>query len=82
MLEIIRDSLSEITVVCRNTDQDGAQVTDQDKTATKRLLFALGNDTLSNDNIETIILSMIRESWTFVNRTLKSVLMEDIIWEI
>lgn len=39
MLEIIRDSLTEITVVNRNADQD--------KSPTGRLLFALGNDTLS-----------------------------------
>ena len=43
MLEIIRDSLKEVTVVGRSTDQ----VTDQDKTPVERLLFALGNDTIS-----------------------------------
>ena len=47
MLEIIRDSLTEVTVVGRNTDQDIDQVTDQDKTPTERLLSALGNETLS-----------------------------------
>ena len=47
MLEIIRDSLTEVTVVGRNTDQDIDQVTDQDKTPTERLLSALGNKTLS-----------------------------------
>lgn len=47
MLEIIRDSLTEVTVVGRNTDQDINQVTDQDKTPTERLLSALGNETLS-----------------------------------
>lgn len=47
MLEIIRDSLKEVTVVGRSTDQDSDQVTDQDKTPVKRLLTALGNDTLS-----------------------------------
>ena len=47
MLEIIRDSLTEVTVVGRNTDQDIDQVTNQDKTPTERLLFALGNVTLS-----------------------------------
>ena len=39
MLEIIRDSLKEVTVVGRSTDQD--------KTPVERLLFALGNDTIS-----------------------------------
>lgn len=47
MLEIIRDSLMEITVVGRNTDQDSDQVTDQDKSPTGRLLYALGDEILS-----------------------------------
>lgn len=47
MLEIIRDSLTEVTVVGRNTDQDSDQVTDQDKTPIERLLSVLDNDTLS-----------------------------------
>lgn len=47
MLEIIRDSLKEITVVGRSTDQDNSQVTDQDKTPVGRLLSALGDNTLS-----------------------------------
>ncbi len=47
MLEIIRDSLTEVTVVGRNTDQDSDQVTDQDKTPIGRLLSVLDNDTLS-----------------------------------
>lgn len=47
MLEIIRDSLTEIAVVGRSTDQDSDQVADQDKMPTKRLLSALGNETLS-----------------------------------
>lgn len=47
MLEIIKDSLKEVTVVGRSTDQDIDQVTDQDKTSVERLLSALGHDTLS-----------------------------------
>lgn len=47
MLEIIRDSLKEITVVGRSTDQDSDQVTDQDKPPVDRLLSVLGNDMLS-----------------------------------
>lgn len=47
MLEIIRDSLTEVTVVGRSTDQDSVQVIDQEKTSPERLLSALGNDTLS-----------------------------------
>lgn len=47
MLEIIRDSLMEITVVGRNTDQDSDQVTDRDKSPTGRLLYALGDEILS-----------------------------------
>lgn len=47
MLEIIRDSLKEVTVVGRSADQDGDQVTDQDKRPVNRLISALGNDTLS-----------------------------------
>ncbi len=47
MLEIIRDSLTEITVVGRSTVQDGDQVTDQDKTPIERILSILGDETLS-----------------------------------
>lgn len=43
MLEIIRDSLKEVTVVGRSTDQVG----DQDDSAVERLLSVLGDDTLS-----------------------------------
>lgn len=46
-LEIIRDSLKEVTVVGRSTGQDSDQVTDQDKTPTERLLSVLGDETLS-----------------------------------
>lgn len=51
MLEIIRDSLKEITVVGRPTDQDDSQVTDQDKTPVGRLLSALGDKTLSTTEL-------------------------------
>ena len=51
MLEILRDSLTEITVVGRTTDQDSDQVSDQDKSYVERLLSALGNDTLSATEI-------------------------------
>lgn len=47
MLEIIRDSLTEITVVGRSTVQDSDQVTDQDKTPIERILSAIGDETLS-----------------------------------
>ena len=51
MLEIIRDSLKEITVVGRSGDQVTDQVTDQDTdqdaVLCRRLLTALGDDTLS-----------------------------------
>ena len=47
MLEIIRDSLKEVTVVGRSTGQDSDQVTGQDKTPVDRLLSVLGNDMLS-----------------------------------
>lgn len=47
MLEIIRDSVKELTIVGRSTDQDSDQVTDQDKAPVKKLLYALGYDTLS-----------------------------------
>lgn len=47
MLEIIRDSLLEVTVVGHNTDQVTDQVTDQDNTSVNQLLSALGEDTLS-----------------------------------
>lgn len=46
MLEIIRDSLLEITVVGSSSDQDSDQVNDQDETCVKRLLAILGEDTL------------------------------------
>lgn len=47
MLEIIMDSLKEVTVVGRSTDQDSDQVTDQDKLPVERMLSVLGNDILS-----------------------------------
>lgn len=47
MLEIIRDSLRETTVVGHGTDQDSDPVSDQDKTPVGRLLSAIGKDTLS-----------------------------------
>ncbi len=47
MLEIIRDSLMEVTVVGRSTVQDSAQVSDQDNSPTERLLAVLGSDVLS-----------------------------------
>ncbi|MDE7311423.1 MAG: Fic family protein [Eubacterium sp.] len=47
MLEIIRDSLLEITVVGRRNDQDSDQVIDQDKASVNQLLSILGDDTLS-----------------------------------
>lgn len=57
-LEIIRDSLTEITVVGRSTDQDSDQVTDQDKTPIERILSALGDETLSaTDLMERLGLS-------------------------
>ena len=51
MLEIIWDSLNEITVVGRSTDQDSDQVTDQDKIPAGKLLSALCDDTLSATEI-------------------------------
>lgn len=51
MLEIIRDSLRELTVAAGNSDQDTDQDTDQDGTPVERLLSALGNDTLSATDI-------------------------------
>ena len=47
MLEIIRDSLMEVTVVGRSTDQDVDQVSDQDKSPVERLLSVLGSNVLS-----------------------------------
>ncbi len=47
MLEIIRDSLVEVTVVGRCADQDSDQVSDQDKSPIERLLAMLGNEELS-----------------------------------
>ena len=58
MLEIIRDSLTEITVVGRSTDQDSDQVTVQDKMPVERILSALGDETLSaTDLMERLGLS-------------------------
>lgn len=51
MLEIIKDSLKEVTVVGRSTDQDSNQVTDQDKTPVERLLAVLGDDVLAATEI-------------------------------
>lgn len=46
MLEIIRDTLKDTTVVGRSTDQDSDQVIDQDNPI-NRLLAVLGNEELS-----------------------------------
>ena len=46
MLEIIRDSLRELTVAGNKTDQVGDQVSDQDKSPAERLLLVLGEETL------------------------------------
>lgn len=55
MLEIIRDSLKEIKVVGRttdqDTDQDTDQVNDQDTDSIRKLLDAIGNETLSATEI-------------------------------
>lgn len=51
MLEIIMDSLTEVTVLSRSTVQDTDQVTDQDKSPVERLLLVLGDDTLSTVEI-------------------------------
>ena len=51
MLEIIRESLTEVTVVDRSTDQHGDQVNDQDKIPTERLLSVLGDKTLSSTEL-------------------------------
>ena len=47
MLEIIRDSIKEISSVGLDTDQVSDQVSDQDETPVGRLLAALGDKTLS-----------------------------------
>ena len=47
MLEIIRDSLQDVTVLGRSTDQDSDQVTDQDNAPVAKLLGVLGDETLS-----------------------------------
>ena len=46
-MEIIRDSLNEVAVFGRSTDQDSDQVTDQDKNQIDRIISAIGEDTLS-----------------------------------
>lgn len=47
MLEIIRDSLNQITIVGRNTVQANDQVSDQDNSPVNRLLSVLEGNTLS-----------------------------------
>lgn len=47
MLEIIRDSLNQITIVGRNTVQVNDQVSDQDNSPVNRLLSVLEGNTLS-----------------------------------
>lgn len=51
MLEIIRDTLKNITIVGNTTDQDSDQVgdqdTDQDESSIEQLISAIGSDTLS-----------------------------------
>lgn len=43
--------MTEVTVVGCNTDQDDDQVTDQDRIPVRRLLSALGDETLSAKEI-------------------------------
>ena len=47
MLEIIYDSLNKTSVTDYSTDQDSDQDSDQDTDSIKRLLSAIGNETLS-----------------------------------
>ena len=47
MLEIIRDSLAEVAVICHDTDQVSDQASDQDRMPSDRLLSALGDEELS-----------------------------------
>lgn len=47
MLEIIRDSLKEVSVIGRHSDQVSDPVTDQDMPPVNRLLSVLGEETLS-----------------------------------
>lgn len=51
ILEIIRDSLNEITIVGRITDQENDQDIDQDNASIRKLLEALGNEVLSATEI-------------------------------
>lgn len=46
-MEIIRDSLNEVAVVGRSTDQDS----DQDKNQIDRIISVIGEDTLSDAEI-------------------------------
>ncbi len=83
MLEIIRDSMMELTVVGRTTDQDTDQVTDQDSLAVDRLLAALGEDVLSaTELMERLNLShrpTFRQN--YLNPALKAGLIERTIPE-
>lgn len=47
MLDIIKESIKEISVLGRSSDQVTDQVTDQDKSPVERLLSVLGDNTLS-----------------------------------
>ncbi len=77
MLEIIMDSLKEVTVVGRSTDQDSDQVTDQDKLPVERLLSVLGNDILSAAQLmERLNLS---QKPTFRKNYLKPALEQNLI---
>jgi Fic family protein len=86
MLEIIRDSLKEVTVVGCNTDQvtdqvadqDSDNVTDQDKTPIERLLSALGNETLSASELMERLGLSHRPTFrkNYLNPTLEQKLIE------
>lgn len=55
MLEIILDSLKELTVVGDSSDQVTDQVTDQDKTPVERLLSVIGDSTLSATELMALL---------------------------
>ena len=77
MLEIIRDSLKEVTVLSRSTDQASDQVTDQDKSPVERLLLVLGDNTLSA--IEIMEQLGLSHRPTFRNNYLNPALEQNLI---
>ena len=81
MLEIIKDSLKQVEVVGRSTEQDNVQVGDQDKSPVDRLLSAIGDETLTATELMKRLGLSHRPTFrkNYLNLTLEQNLVERIV---